>query len=273
MDTIRQYGSVDFIIYPEHDATYPDISVFHTTKSGGISTGKYATLNTAYHVGDRDENVYQNRKRISKAVNIEPHRMIYPRQIHTNNVKVVDNNCILQQTNSIESDSFSDTDALITDVKDVVLVVQTADCLPVMFFDPVRKVTGIAHAGWRGLINRIIPESIKALQKNYDVDLKDLHVISGPAIKKESYQVGEDVYDVFKEEYPGKASGFFFYASETGKYKLSLHECLMHQLKSEGIQEQNILMNLRDTFKDEVLYSARRDGLHSGRFVSGIMIR
>ena len=113
-------------------------------RAGGVSTGIYASLNACLHKGDEDANIDENRRRICKAMGID--RMVTLRQVHKNDVLIVD----------ADTPNGHQMDAMVTKTPGRLLAIQTADCAPILLIDPVARVVGAVHAGWRSAVAGIV---------------------------------------------------------------------------------------------------------------------
>ena len=156
-----------------------NIQVATTLRAGGVSQGNYASLNLAAHVGDDLEFVHRNRETVKAMLNL-PSAPIWLNQTHSN-----------RAVEAIATTSPLPADASYTKKQGVVCVVMTADCLPLLICDSDGSEIAAIHAGWRGLVDGIITNTIAELQN------KDLLVWLGPAIGPESFEVGDDVRQAF----------------------------------------------------------------------------
>ena len=141
------------------------ISVPHgfTTRYGGVSTGTQASLNLAYGRGDTMENVVENLRRLGSALGFVPEKLVMTRQTHSDIVRVVtDRDC-----RGFCHKDYPECDALVTNTPEVTLLVFTADCTPMLFFDPVTGAVGAAHAGWRGTAQKIGAKTVQAMVENF----------------------------------------------------------------------------------------------------------
>ncbi len=157
-------------------------------------------------------------------------------------------------------------DALITDLSGVVLTILTADCVPILLYDPVHKAIGAVHAGWRGTDSRILPKTIRAMEEEYGSRPEDLIVGIGPAIGGCCYEVGPEVAERFSD-YPSALS----YCGE--KARLDLKEINRVQTVMAGVREENLESSVICTSCErEEFFSYRAEGGCSGRFASCIML-
>lgn len=242
---------------------------FSTTREGyfknnteGVSEGQYGRLNLCHYVGDNPEHVRINRQLFCQYHDIEPNNLFIPRQTHTNNVKCVS-----------ETDDFEDTDGLISNIKGSCIGINTADCLPVLIYDPTHHAAASLHAGWRGLVGRIVTKGIEIMKREFGSAASDLLCAVGPAISTEIYEVGDELKPQFAD------AGFsieeiFIDRADWAKSHLDLKATIKYELLDNGIAEQNIEISDICTFRNsDMFFSARRFGINSGRIFSGIFLK
>lgn len=160
-------------------------------------------------------------------------------------------------------------DAMITDIPEFLLIIKTADCLPVLVVDEPRKVIAAVHCGWRGTSRRVIQMAIQGMVDRYKCQPSSLLVALGPCIGSECYEVGEDVLQSFKQE---KLSEEFFRAHpfKKKKYLFDLKGENISQMLSLGIKRENIYCADGCTHCNESFPSYRRDREKAGRMLSFI---
>ena len=161
------------------------------------------------------------------------------------------------------STAIQDTDALFTDAAGLPISILTADCLPVFLFDPKKKTGALAHAGWRGVHQNIIPKTLKKMQKCFGTDVSDVVSVFGPAIGLCCYEVGEE----FLKHFP---SGL---EERQGKLYFSLTKTAYHQLKDSGVKARNIHdVGICTSCMNHEFFSYRREGELAGRSMSVLEI-
>ncbi|MDF2965945.1 MAG: yfiH [Rickettsiaceae bacterium] len=188
------------------------------------------------------------------------------KQIHSNIVCTIDDA-------SFDS-SEVEADALVTRLTNVALGVNTADCVPVLFADNVNKVIGIAHAGWKGALNNILQNTVKAMQA-IGADISSLSALIGPCIHKESYEVGDDLYNKFLDQNQENKK-YFEALYMPNKYLFDLRAYVRDKLAESSIEA--VLDMHHNTFAMPSLYSSyRRSSLGSqsyqGSLLSTIILR
>ena len=167
-----------------------------TTRAGGTSRPPYDSLNLGLHVGDDDERVISNRERLADAFGCHLDDMVFLDQIHGTRVAVVDGSHAGRGARFIEN-ALSATDAAVTTEVGLPLVVQVADCTPLVLVDPVAGVLGVAHAGWRGTVAGIGPTTIDAMVR-IGADLSTITAWIGPGVDPARYEVGPEVVEALR---------------------------------------------------------------------------
>lgn len=175
--------------YSVADALEGSVHCF-STRLGGVSEGHLSSLNLGVHRGDDSEHVLKNYDILGSAVGFRKEQTVFTKQRHTDIVRVVD------QTNCGEG-LFRDTedicDGQITDQPGVALVTFSADCTPILLFDPVRKAIGAVHAGWRGTALGIAKQAVDAMVREFGCDPGNIQAAIGPCIGKCCFETDWDV--------------------------------------------------------------------------------
>src|SRR5579863_4521753 len=151
-----------------------------TERTGGVSEGRYAELNLAFHVGDDPVAVTANRERLAAALEVSLDAFVVAQQVHQGHVQVVTEEHRGRGARS-DDDAITATDALITRRSGVVLAVMTADCVPLIVFDPVLPAVGIAHAGWAGTLLHVSRRMVEKMQAEFGSDPASLVAALGPS--------------------------------------------------------------------------------------------
>ena len=242
-----------------------------STRIGGVSTRSYDSLNLGLHVNDDKQKVIKNRKKLMHLFSSKVDDLIAGEQVHGTNIRVVGQQDCGQGAVDYQT-SLSETDALITVEQGIILSSYYADCTPLFFLAPSIPAVGLAHAGWKGTVNKIGQKTALQMKENWGVDLTKLLVGIGPHIGSCCYQIGQDVVKKV-------ATAFDDWRSllETGRskqWKLDLAKANRIQLEKIGIKTGNItISNLCTSCRDDYFYSYRRDDGRTGRMASIIKIR
>ncbi len=233
------------------DANWPsdeNIVCFTTTRLAGSSQGQFKSFNTALHVGDAISDVELNRARLLSHCQLENGQWLH----QTHGVVSIKAQVDQQVVNA---------DACWTDAFDLACIVMTADCLPVAFRDTSH--VGVAHAGWRGLLNGVLENSLQSF------DLQHTEVWLGPAIGPAAFEVGEEVRELFMNKYSANID-CFVPSPQSGKWLANLYQLARLRLVVAGIDMANIYGGEHCTFSDkQQFYSYRREPI-TGRMATVI---
>ena len=250
---------------------HTQVTAFSTTRNGGVSKGDYASMNCTPYTGDDLEAVQRNQQLLCTALHIEKEQLIIPYQTHSVNALVIDKE-FLQQNAEKRNEQLQNIDALITQEKGVCLCVSTADCTPILLYDRKQQVIAAIHAGWRGSVNYIVRETLEQMNRLYNTQGEDIFAAIGPCIGFDAFEVGDEVYDAFKQnDFPMEyISGW---KPETHKWHIDLQMANSVQLIDFGVPTEQIDICDICTFTHyEKFFSARRLGIKSGRTLSGIFM-
>ena len=245
----RQRGGVPYLSYPLLENT-GIVNHGFSTRLGGVSTGCFSSMNISLTRGDDPEAVNENRRRLAAAIGVEERKMVYTNQTHTTNVAVVD------ETNYGET--MPETDGMITNVPGLCLVTFYADCVPLYFVDPVKRVIGLSHSGWRGTVHKMAIATVRKMQETFGCDPVDIRSVVGPSICQECYEVSEDVIDEFRANYKETDWDSLFYRKENGKYQLDLWRANEINLLDAGVKAEHMAVtNVCTCCNHELLFSHR----------------
>lgn len=225
----KKQGSLEYLIAEEIQAPH-----CFTTRFGGVSTGPLASMNLAVKLDETRENVEENFRILGKALGFDPAYLVLTRQTHSDIVRVVTKaDC----RGSIHRD-YPECDGLVTNDPGVTLAVFTADCTPLLLFDPVTGAVGAAHAGWRGTAAQIGAKTVKAMVDSFGCDPADLRAAIGPNIGFCCFETDADVPNAMLETF-GEAVCPFIRASG-GKFYLDLKQINALSLRRAGVQHIEI---------------------------------
>lgn len=226
-----------------------------TTRRGGISTGVYNSLNLGLHVGDDPEAVIENRARAGRMIGLELDDLVFCQQTHGDRVALVGVGDRGRGTLA-ESDALLATDALVTAEAGVGLVIMVADCVPIVLLDPVARVLGCVHAGWRGATARIVATAIDRMEA-VGADRSRVLAGLGPAIPGDRYQVGDDVVAAVNGSF-GERAGEVVCPDGTGRWLFDGWQANRLVLEDSGVASQNVAVAAVPT-GDGVFFSDRAE--------------
>lgn len=255
---------------PTFYALDPGVTAFSTTRRGGYSRGAYGEFNINPYCGDDAHAVTRNRLMLSNELRLLGlERLILPHQSHGTAVRLVDSAFLALPSDSQKA-LLDNIDALLTAEPEVCIGVSTADCIPILLYDPEHRAAAAVHAGWRGTLKRIAVKAVEEMVTVFGSRPQALKAVVGPGISLKNFEVGDEVYDLFVSE--GLDMGRV--ASRFGKWHLNLPLLNQLQLEETGMTGTHIQQSGLCTFDQaEHYFSARRLGIRSGRIYTGIVIR
>lgn len=248
----RNFAEIFFVPGCFHQ--YHHLLALQSTRNGGVSEGSYSSLNLGKNTEDREENIAENTRLLSVAAGFDPGCMVSSEQVHGTKILAAE-----------KPGHFQGYDALITNRKNLFLCIFTADCYPVLIYDPQHNASAAVHAGWKGSAGEIVLKTIAAMHANFNSNPADCLAYIGTGISLEAYEVGREVAMEFPPRYSQRSSG----QSEEEKYQLDLGMVNYQQLLASGIPPSNIERSPFCSVRErELFFSYRRDNGNTGRMVS-----
>ncbi|MEQ8173737.1 MAG: peptidoglycan editing factor PgeF [Syntrophomonadaceae bacterium] len=246
------------------------VDAVFSCRAGGDSLPHYNTLNLALHVGDEPETVLMNRSRLMQVLGASTRQMVCCQQVHGTRVQRAtrsDAGCgALDMASAIP-----DCDALLTNNPGLYLTEFFADCFPLYFFDPVRRVVALAHAGWKGTIGRIAEKTLLEMNRCFACRYEDIRVFIGPGIGPCCFEIGPDLAGRVVAEFPDQPR---LLRSEAGRTTWDLAFANTVILVGMGVKPENIQnCGLCTSCHPELFYSYRRDDGITGRMGAVIGLR
>jgi YfiH family protein len=256
----------------ENLLSHEDIGHFVSTRIGGHSKPPYDSLNLSFNVGDDPKNVLKNRERLAEAIGVPLTCLTTAKQIHDGHVKVVSE--ALRGKGSVDyQGAINATDAMVTNVPNICLMILLADCVPLLFHDPTKGVIGVAHAGWKGTLQLVTRATVQALREHYGCSSHDIFVGIGPSVGPCCYEIGQEIISQVEQVF-GARQEFLTNRSADGRGYLDLWTANREQLLHAGIPEENIEMaKICTCHHPDLFFSYRHEKGKTGRFGAGIVIR
>ena len=212
--------------------------------------------------GDEEqrEKAIKNYKKLCETIGLNGDNLIKPNQKHTNEVKVVEQ---VKDGMEIESQRFDETDGLITNKQDAVLATTNADCILMLFYDPVKNVIANVHSGWKGTLKTISLETINKMQEKYKCDTQDIICCMCPSIRKCHFEVKEEVKDLFYQKFKHLNEINDIIEETIPNKKWNIDTILINRviLKNYGLKEENIIdSGLCSVCNCNIMHSYRAEG-------------
>lgn len=223
-----------------------------STRLGGVSALPSNSLSLAYFKGDQQQNVAENRRRFLKAIGAEGVQVVTARQTHSTE------RCLIESPEQAAGPQ-PECDAMVTRLSDVLIGIQTADCLPILIGDPKTGTIAAIHAGWRGTAGRITERTIADMMMLHGVNTGDCIAALGPAACVDCYEVGQDVIDRYKSEF-GYWRNLLVNFKEN-KAHLDVRAANVQQLRFCGFDEDRIhVADYCTMHQNDLFFSYRREG-------------
>lgn len=239
--------------------TPPGIVAFSTMRSAESPALPYSGFNVCHYTGDSSEHINKCRRQLCKHLGISTDRLIIPHQTHSDRVAVI-------RSLPIDAELIESTDALVTNISGVALAINTADCVPVLLFDPDAGTIAAVHSGWRGTDMRIAAKTVKAMTE-LGANIERLHAVMGPSICRDCFEVGEEVALHFRHGFSDTTV-----TDRIGRRPhVDLGEAIRSTLLDCGLKADNISVPpVCSKCNSDRFFSARRLGVASGRTLSVI---
>ena len=229
-----------------------------STRKGGVSKEHLASLNLSFSVEDAKENVLENFRRIGERFGKTPEDFVLSKQSHETKVLKVGTK---DRGKGITKDrDYEGIDALITDEEGIILSCFSADCVPILFYDPIHKTVGACHSGWRGTKGKILQNVVEEMRKHFSSNPAEILIAIGPSICKEQYVVSEDLALSFLEDYPdlGEDTASPIQRISKDKFQLDLWDLNRRIALDCGIKEEHISISGYCTMENPELFFSHR---------------
>lgn len=240
-----------------------------STRLGGVSQGMWASLNLGVSRGDNPEHVRENYRRFFSAIGADGRKLVGTNQVHGGKVRVV-------TAADWKGDPYErvdyEADGLMTDTPGVVLLIYSADCIPVLLYDPVRRVAAAVHAGWRGTAAGIAATAVERMKEVYDCRPEDILAAVGPGIGPCCFETHADVPDAMTAAFGGAAAAYMApQPDKPGKWSVDLKAINAWRLREAGVAAEHIdVCPLCTACRPDLYWSHRKMGNHRG--VQGALI-
>ena len=230
----------------------PDVRHAFFTRRGGISTGIYESFNCGPGSSDNPQHISENRTIAAEHLGVAQALLCTTRQVHSNDVVFV--------TKPWPATSRPRADAMVTQTPGIALGVLTADCTPILLFDPIARCIGVAHAGWQGALRGIIPSTIRAMEE-IGARPAAIRAAIGPTIQQASYEVGPEFHTRFLAE-DAVYETYFRPGHRPGRFLFDLPGFVESALRKSGVDEIERLA--RDTYSEDSYFFSYRRTTHRG---------
>ncbi len=233
------------------------------SRKGGVSPIPWSSLNLGSTVGDEPARVSENKNKLLSAIGYSPNQLAQIHQVHSANVQVVNKpggrNSVLVQG-----------DAMISNTPGLLMLMRFADCVPILFFDPVKNAAGIAHAGWKGTVKEVVIAVVNELKSQFGTNPADLLTGIGPSIGPDHYEIGDEVIEEVKRTFHNNWDQVLIIGPDS--VKLDLWEANKISLRNAGVKHiETAEICTACSVKD--WYSHRAENGITGRFAAVIGLK
>ena len=252
-----------------------EVLAFSTMRHGGASTGAYAEMNINYYCGDAPQAIAENRRLLCSELGIADSQLLYPHQTHGCKVVEIDRE-LLALPSGEQQQRLDGVDAVVTRQRGICIGVSTADCIPIIIYDPRHHAVAAVHAGWRGTVGRIVQKAVAEMAARFGSEVGSMSAVIGPGISKKNFEVGWEVWQQFADAgFPMDEISDSAEQNDRGRRPhIDLPLCNKLQLIEAGLSGHAVTECGICTYDNAAdFFSARRLGIDSGRIFTGVMLR
>lgn len=251
---------------------FDEIVQFVSTRKGGESPPPYDSLNFGLSSGDNPIKVLRNRDLIAECLGFSGENFVTGRQTHSDKIKIITLDTVHSEQLHQKTPRF-EADAMVTDLPNFCLAVAVADCVPVLFYEPFKKIIAVAHAGWKGTVKKIVIGTVEAMKEHFKCRPADIYAGIGPSIGPCCYEVGPEVVESVEQLFTG-AGNILSGESRDGHAFFNLWQANRSLLIEAGIPRKNIEVAGQCTkCNQDRFFSYRGQGSKFGRLAAGIMLK
>ena len=262
MFTLETHGDLKYFKIDEFENTGLVRHCF-STRCGGVSKNEFSSMNLRINCDDKRENILKNYEIICNRIGVNFENLVFSNQVHCDTILSVGKNDM--GNGIIKPQKWDGVDGLITNEPGVPLAVFAADCVPVFFLDPKKKVIALVHSGWKGTVLKISAKCVQKMVSEYLCDPADILIGIGPSIGVCHFEVGDEVADVFRDTF-GEVV-----LEKQEKWHVNMQKAIELQLLEQGILEKNITQAGICTYCNHELLFSHRKTLGKRGVMAGIM--
>ena len=246
MNLMKEYN-VGGVVFRTADAFERADGLVHafSTRFGGVSEGIWASMNLGLGRGDEPDRVRENYRRFFVAIGARTDKIVMSSQVHETEIRTVTDR---DWKSDIYEKNGYEADGLITDRPGVALVIFSADCLPILFYDPVKKVICAVHAGWRGTVGGIAPKAVEKMVSDYGCRREDILCAIGAGISKCHFETHGEVPAAVRTVLSEEEAAGCITEDGNGKYHVDLKAVNAALLKNAGLPGENVTVDPECTY-------------------------
>lgn len=253
---------------------YPGLVHFQTCREGGFSIGSFSSLNMSYSGNDNPDAVLRNRKLVADSLGFPFENFVFCHQTHSLNVRVVGKQDRGKGLYYNDSDELYEVDAMITNEVDTMLCVKMADCIPIICFDPVKRVIAALTAGWELTAGKMVVKTVNTMSEEFGTSPSDLIIGMGVGAGVCCYEVDEHIWLKLRNSLNRESDFTSCYNKKEEKLFVDLKQINKVQLQDIGVLERNIeISECCSICHSDEHFSFRASGGKTGRSAIGIMLK
>ncbi len=269
---LQEKNGVVYVGFPKLLAHEENLVHGFSTRIGGVSKEHLASMNLSFTRGDDRENVLENHRRFAKALEYDETKLVFSDQVHLTRFHKVTGKD--SGKGIIRESDIKEIDGLVTNEPGIPIITFYADCVPLFFYDPVKKVIAMAHSGWRGTVERIGAKMTAYMEEEYGSRAQDILCAVGPSICQKCYEVSEEVALQFLDVFGTSYGNELLYEKQNGKYQLNLHKACEITLLDAGVQREHIdVTDLCTCCNPDLFFSHRASHGKRGNLAGVMMIK
>ncbi len=260
-------------LYTFESPAFQSVTTFVTTRHNPNGTAdKRGNFNLGLFCGDDTVRVEANLQQLCDALDITRNKLYYPHQVHGHEVLTIDAQFTTLSAQE-QCTALDGVDAIITNLPGIAIAVTTADCVPIILYDPIQRAVAAIHAGWRGTAQQIVVHTINAMKEQYGTNPANVQAGIGPCIGIDAYEVGNEVIESMR--IAGVETNYISTRNQsTGKMHIDLSAANAEQLLRCGIELDHIeVCGICTHRNSNDFYSVRAHGYETGRFLTGVIIK
>ena len=264
MKTVKQ-GKIHYL-QPSW-AARDGLAAGFTMRNGGSSRPPFNSLNLGFGSGDHASQVEANRTAVARVFDLEPHLFLTVNQVHGSEILVIDH-----PNPDVSHFQRVDSDAIITNQRNILIGILVADCFPVILYDQNKHVAGVVHLGWRGTAAGLLGRTVNAMREIFGCQAADICAAVGPGIGAHSYEVDRPVRDAFRQG--TDQWGRIATEISLGHWQLDLQKSVLLQLDEAGVDRTDVdIVEECTCCHKETFFSYRRDQGRTGRQMGFALLR
>ncbi len=262
-------GDIGYLTFKDLEK-YNFLSHLYSTRLGGVSKNEFKSMNLSFSCGDESKSVMKNYEIFCDAFDFDMNKIVRTKQVHENEIEIISEKDVIGK--KFKEEVLKTADGMVTNVPGVILSTRHADCLAIFMIDPVLKVVGLAHAGWRGTVAKIAKSLLDTFVNHYGSNPKNIVCALGPGIGQCCFEVDKSTFEEFKKM--NLSNLHDCYIQRADKFNIDTLKVNKQLLINSGIKAENIFeCDICTCCNHDLLFSHRASKGKRGNNAAFIMIK